>query len=178
MTRFVALLRAVNVGGRKVEMEPLRALATKLGFEDVATYIASGNLVFTVHGAPKVVAAELEAAIAARFKLEVPVILRTATLWERYLECPFPDAAASEPNRVMLALAKTPPRKEAPAELLARAKHGESIVLQGDALWIHYPAGQAKTKLTPASVDKAMGSATTARNLNTVRTLATMANRE
>lgn len=176
MTRFIALLRAVNVGGRKVEMASLRALATHLGYDEVQTYVASGNLLFTTHGAPKTVAEQLEAAIAARFKMEVPVILRSATQWERYLDGPFPDAAATEPNRVLLALSKAAPRKEAPIELAARAMNGESIVLAGDALWVHYPAGQAQTKLTPALVDKAMGSATTARNLNTVRKLAELAN--
>ncbi len=175
MTTFIALLRAVNVGGRKVEMEPLRAVADKLGFTEVRTYIASGNLLVTGTGTTASVEAKLEKAIQAKFGIEVPVIVRTAEQWKAYLTTPFPGPAEAEPNRVVLGLSKSSPRKEAPAELLARAKNGESLVLRGDGLWFHYPGGQAETKITPASVDKAVGSATTARNLNTVRKLAEIA---
>jgi len=63
MGRMVALLRAVNVGGRKLPMAELRALCADLGWSDVATYIQSGNLVFTAPGRAEGIEAELETAI-------------------------------------------------------------------------------------------------------------------
>lgn len=74
----MALLRAVNVGGRKVEMAKLRAAVTAAGFERVATYIASGNLFFDAPQASKAALTEqLEATIRDTFGIDVPVILRT-----------------------------------------------------------------------------------------------------
>ncbi|HUR63292.1 MAG TPA: DUF1697 domain-containing protein [Candidatus Thermoplasmatota archaeon] len=177
MTTFVALLRAVNVGGRKVPMADLRKLVERLDFGEVQTYIQSGNLVFMGAGTAAAVEAKLEKAIAAKFGIEVPVIARTAEQWKAYLAVPkpFAQAAADTPNWLLLGLSKQPPRKEAVAELLARAKNGERLELAGDGLWVHYPAGVGESKLTPASIDKAVGSPLTARNLNTVRKLAEMA---
>ena len=75
MPTTVALLRAVNVGGRKLPMADLRELVESLGFSDVRTYIQSGNVVFTSVRAPK--PNVIEAAIEERFGLVVDVILRT-----------------------------------------------------------------------------------------------------
>lgn len=172
MTTFVVLLRAVNVGGRKVEMAKLRLVAEKAGFKDVRTYIASGNLLVSGTGKPEAVAAKLEAAIGKAFGIEVPVIVRTAPQWQAYAAGnPFPDAA---PNRLYLALSQKTPDKGAAKTVLAKAVGGEEARLVGDGLWIRYPDGMGTTKVTPAQVDKAMGSSTTARNLNTVRKLAAM----
>lgn len=177
MTVFVALLRAVNVGGRKVAMADLRKLAEGLNFSEVQTYIQSGNLVLKGKGTAAAVEETLEKAIAAEFGIEVPVIARTAEQWRAYLNVPKPFAEAAEatPNWVLLCLSKSPPKKESIAALLERAKHGERIELSGDGLWVHYPKGIGESKLTPASIDKAVGSPLTARNLNTVRKLAAMA---
>lgn len=174
MTTFIALLRGVNVVGRnKVPMADLRTLVERLGGSNVRTYIASGNVVFKLHGAPKAVVGQLEQGIAARFKIDVPVILRTATQWARYAPTnPFPDA---QPNFLHLCLSKAKPKPEAVAALRDRAQGGERIELRGDALWIDYASGVGKSKVSPAAIDKAVGSAATARNWNTVRKLGEMA---
>lgn len=173
MTTFIALLRAVNVGGRKVEMAKLRTVAEKAGFKDVQTYIASGNLVFRATGAASAVQAKLEAAIAAAFGIDVPVILRTAEQWPEYLAGnPFPKAA---PAFLYLCLSQGPPAKDAARNAVAKGIAGEEAKLVGDALWVHYPAGMGPSKVTPAHIDKAMGSPTTARNWNTVRKLGELA---
>ena len=173
MTVFVVLLRAVNVGGRKVEMAALRKVAEKAGFKDVRTYIASGNLLVTGSGKPEAVAAKLEAAIGKAFGFEVPVIVRTAEQWQSYVtDNPFPEAP---PNRAYLGLSQRTPNPDAAKAALAKAVGGEKARLVGDGLWIHYPIGMGVSKVTPTHVDKAMGSPTTARNFNTVRKLAAMA---
>lgn len=177
MTTFIALLRAVNVGGRKVEMARLRKLAEKAGFKDVRTYIASGNLVLSGPGTAADVAASLEKAIVKQFGIEVPVIVRTAAQWQAYLKVPkaLAAAGAEKPNWLLLGLSQSAPSKDAAGVLSARAASGEKVELHGDGLWIQYAAGVARSKLTPGAIDKAMGSPTTARNLNTVRKLAVIA---
>lgn len=169
MGRHVALLRAVNVGGRKLPMAGLRALCERIGWEEVATYIQSGNVVFSAAGKSGALEATLERAIAEEFALEVPVIVRGAAQWARYPEeNPFPKAARDEPNRLMLLLAKRPPAAGAEAAIQARAKDGEQVGRAGEALWIHFPGGSGKSKLTPALIDRAVGSPATSRNYRSV----------
>lgn len=169
MGRMVALLRAVNVGGRKLPMAELRALCTELGWQDVDSYIQSGNVVFTVEGKPEAIEKKLEDAIAARFGFDVPVIVRTAAQWAHYPPGnPFPQAARDEPNRLMLLLSKRPPEKSAGDAIQARATAGEAVRRVGDALWIHFPAGSGTSKLTPSLIDRAIGSPATSRNHRTV----------
>lgn len=177
MGRMVALLRAVNVGGRKLPMAELRARCVALGWHDVATYIQSGNIVFQTDAAPAEAEAALEALIKREYGYDAPAIVRTATQWADYAPgCPFPEAAREEPNRLMMLLSKRPPAADAATLILARTQHGEKVAAAGDAIWIHYPSGQQDTKITPASIDKAMGSIATARNHRTVVKLQEMLN--
>jgi uncharacterized protein (DUF1697 family) len=169
MARLIALLRAVNVGGRKLPMADLRALCAELGWEEVETYIQSGNLVFRAEGGPEALEASLEGAIKARFGLDVPVIVRTAGQWAALAAAnPFPDAARDEPNRLQLLVSKRPPEAGAAEKLMERAQSGEKVKAAGGALWFHYPDGVAASKLTPALIDRACGSPSTGRNWRTV----------
>lgn len=167
--RYVALLRAVNVGGCKLPMAELREVCAELGWEKVETYIQSGNVVFVAAGKPEALETALEKAVAKRFGFERPVIVRSASQWADYAKgSPFPEAERDEPNRLMLGLSKAPPRADAPKLLEEKAAAGERVTLQGDALWVHYPDGAGTTKLTPALFDKAAGSSVTQRNWRTV----------
>lgn len=177
MATFIVLLRAVNVGGRKVGMAALKDLAREAGFKEPRTYIASGNLVVEGTGTPAAVAAKMEAAIAARLGIEVPVIVRTAEQWRAYLRPParFAEAAAESPSLLLLALSSGPPPPGAAKALEARGEAGEQAAVAGDALWLWFPAGSGRSKLSPGSIDKAVGGPTTTRNWNTVRKLAELA---
>ncbi|MFN3725055.1 MAG: DUF1697 domain-containing protein [Allosphingosinicella sp.] len=173
--RYVALLRAVNVGGCKLPMAELREVCAELGWEKVETYIQSGNVVFEATGKPEALETALEKAVAKRFGFERPVIVRSAKQWTDYAEgSPFPEAERDEPNRLMLGLSKLPPNADAPKLLEAKAAAGEQVRLKGDVLWIHYPAGAGTSKLTPALFDKAAGSPVTQRNWRTVLKLQEM----
>ena len=175
MDRVLALLRAVNVGGRKLPMAELRTLCRELGWSDVATYIQSGNLVFAADAAPEALEAELEQAIAGRFGLGVPVIARTANQWAGLAAGnPFPAAARDEPSRLLLLVSKKPPVADAADRLMERAQGGEKVRLAGEGLWIRFAAGVARSKLTPAAIDKACGSPATGRNYRTVLKLREM----
>jgi uncharacterized protein (DUF1697 family) len=176
MARLIALLRAVNVGGRKLPMAELRSLCGELGWKDVATYIQSGNLVFSAPGKPEALEAKLEAAIRERFGLDVPVIVRTAAQWAGYAQAnPFPEAAATEPKALQLLVSKRLPAGDAVGRLMERAQAGELVKSAGGALWFHFPEGIARSKLTPALIDKVCGSPSTSRNWRTVLKLKEMA---
>jgi uncharacterized protein (DUF1697 family) len=166
---FIALLRGINVGGHnRMPMAELRAVAAGLGWRDVATYIQSGNVVFRAAGGEERLAEELEAAVERRFGLSIPVLVRRADDWSSRLAAnPFPEASRDEPNLVMLALSRRPPRGDALETLAARASAGERILQTGDVLWIHYAAGAAKSRLSPGMLDRCVGSPVTTRNWRT-----------
>lgn len=169
MPKHIALLRGINVGGTKLIMAELRLLALDLGWRDPETYIQSGNLLFGATADPSVLEAALEEGIYRRFGLTIAVIVRSAQEWPGYIVGnPFPEAAAAEPNRLMLLLSKKAPAQAAAAAIRERARDGEQVEAAAGALWIHYPAGAGTSKLSPSLIDRLAGSPTTARNWRTV----------
>jgi len=178
MAKLLALLRAVNVGNRKVPMAELRALCAGLGWTGVETYIQSGNIVFAAEGEGAELEETLEAAVRKHFGFEVPAIVRSAGQWSRLAASnPLEDASEREPNRVQLLVSKRPLAAGAAERLMERARDGEAVLEAGGALWFHFPAGVAGSKLTPALIDKAAGSPATARNWRTVLKLQEMMER-
>lgn len=175
MTRMVALLRAVNVGGRKLPMADFRKQVAELGWENVATYIQSGNLLFDAGCRPAEAEAALEALIANHHGYAAPAIVRTRAQWATYPSGnPFPDVARDTPGYLLMLLSKQPPKADAADLIQARATAGEQVKQAGDALWIHFPKGSGTSKLTPALIDRAIGSPATSRNHRTVCTLLDM----
>jgi len=167
MTRYAALLRAINVSGTgKLAMTDLRACCESLGFTDVRTYIQSGNAVFASKLSEAKVVAALAPALAALVGKPVGVLVRTAAeLAAILVEHPFPEAA---PNRLVVAFLDKPATA---AELAAiRAPGGERVLARGREVFIHYPDGIGVSKLKLPFAARMTG-----RNLNTVRKLAEMA---
>lgn len=169
MGQKVALLRGINVGGRVLPMAALRDLCAGLGWRNVRTYIASGNVLFEAAGRCESLEAALEEAIAGRFGFKVPVIVRTAGQWHDYpASNPFEDAARDAPNRLLLFVSKRPPAADAEADLQQRATMGEQVRRAGDVVWILFPEGIAQSKLSPMVIDKLFESPATSRNYRTV----------
>ena len=167
MTAFVALLRAVNVGGTgKLPMSELKAICEELGFTSVRTYIASGNVVFASRKSEATVKAALEKRLAAHAGKTVGVMVRSAAeMAQISADNPFPKAA---PNRTMAVFLDDAPPKDTLATV--RGRKDEEIKLGRRELYVHYGEGMAKSKLViPAAK---IG---TARNMNTVAELARMA---
>lgn len=167
---FIGLLRGINVGGNnRIPMSDLRGLCGELGWRSVQTYIQSGNLIFSASGKPAVLETKLQRAIQGRFGFSIPIIIRSATEWPAYIRSnPFLDACKKEPHAVMLCLSQAPPKRDAAARLSERAASGERIIQIGDALWIHFAGGVARSKISPALLDRMTGSSVTARNWLTV----------
>lgn len=171
--RCALLLRAVNVSGaNRVPMAELRALLSdRGGLQNVSTYIASGNIICDT---PKDLAracADVRALVAEEFGVDTPVIARThAELARAEREDPFPDAELDKMVHAMFLEGEA--AAGAMEQLTARLQPGERVALVGRELWIDYGrGGVASTKLTRAVLDRALGTAGTGRNRNTVRTL-------
>jgi uncharacterized protein (DUF1697 family) len=167
MTAFVALLRAVNVGGTgKLSMAELKAMCEALGFEGVRTYIASGNVVFTSRKSEAAVKKALEARLEDYAGKPVGIMVRTAAEMDAVLKAnPFPKAA---PNRTIAIFLDARPPVATLAAL--KGRKDEEISLGAREIYVHYGEGMGQSKLViPAA------KAGTARNMNTVATLAKMA---
>jgi uncharacterized protein (DUF1697 family) len=167
MTVFVALLRAVNVGGTgMLPMKELQSLFLERGLKNVRTYIQSGNVVFeSVHDEARL-KADLELALTRKMGKGVAVLIRTSGELQAVLDAnPFPSAA---PARVGVVFLSEP----APSNLLEGLKISgrEELHLAGREIFIHYPdgMGRSKLKLPP------LASNGTSRNINTVARLVAM----
>jgi uncharacterized protein (DUF1697 family) len=144
MTRYVALLRAVNVGGRKVTMAELKQAAEAAGYGNPRTLVASGNLVFDARKtAPAKLEAALETLIEKTFGLFSEVMVRDPDEWAAILEAnPFPEAAKSEPARLVCTVCKHAPDAAGIAAWLKtfREKYdrGERLKIVGREIFIDY----------------------------------------
>jgi uncharacterized protein (DUF1697 family) len=164
---WIALLRAVNVGGTgKLPMNELKAMCEELGLAAVRTYIASGNVVFSSRKSEAAIKSAIEKRLADYAGKPVGVLVRSAEeMAQVAAQNPFPKLA---PNRTLALFLDHAP----PADTLAtiRNRKDEKIVLGEREIYIHYGDGMAQSKLVvPASKTG------TARNMNTVATLAKMA---
>jgi uncharacterized protein (DUF1697 family) len=180
MPAIVSLLRGVNVGGRTISMSGLRDLYTSLGLEDVQSYVQSGNLVFRTRARDlKKLAMKLEDAIEGMAGFRSVIALRdTANLREVVARNPFAGRADVLPNRLHVHFLCGDPSTEAPSSITAlNDAFPEELHLTGRELYVNYPEGAGRSKLTPARLDKALGTPSTARNWNTVTKLLEMAER-
>jgi uncharacterized protein (DUF1697 family) len=175
--RQVALLRGINVGGhRKVPMAELRALAERLGHDEVATYVQSGNLVSTVAERPEAEAvAELEAAIEAQFGFAVPVVVRTREQLAAVVAAnPLASHEPEDKHHHVLFLAEEP-APERLAEIDLGAVDPDVCVARGRELYLWTPGGIHASKLARTLSDKRLGTTVTARNWRTVEALLALA---
>lgn len=175
MKTWVALLRGVNVGGHnKVPMAELRDACRSLGFASVATYIQSGNVVFRSAGKVDALARELRAAIAERFDCDVPVVLRTADELRRVLAAnPF-IAAGRDPAKLHVGFLAEAPSAEEVEAVPPQPPGREEFQVIGGEVYLFYPDGMGRSKLTTAYFDRALGTTMTARNWRTVGKLVEM----
>jgi uncharacterized protein (DUF1697 family) len=172
---WVALLHSVVLGpGRRVGMEPLRAMAAELGLAEPRTLVATGNVVFRGAGPTAALEDRLEAAFAARFGRVVDIIVRDAAGWRRLVAAnPFAAAAEAAPATVHVRVMRDALGPEAAAALQRFAVAGERAVVAGGDLWLHLPHGAGRSALGAAATPKRLGVGTV-RNWNTARRLGAM----
>jgi uncharacterized protein (DUF1697 family) len=166
VTAYVALVRAVNVGGQLLKMDKLKRIAGELGLGTPTTFIASGNLLFTSDRGERELKVELERSIAKHMGKMIGVMIRRASEMAAVTAAnPFADQPG---NRVVAIFLDDPPPDDATET--AKNVADERLALGAREIYVHYPQGQGQSKLRiPAA---ATG---TARNMNSVARLAELA---
>lgn len=164
---YVALLRAVNVGGTgKLPMKELKAMCEEAGFEEVSTYIASGNVVFRADDPAEKVKEILELRLRAYAGQKMDVFVRTAREMRDLVEAnPYPDQPGNQV--AVMFLDRKPPRDLAS---LASGVNDEHFTPAAREIFIHFPQGMGVSKLKFGR--DLVG---TVRNMNTVTKLASIA---
>ena len=178
VTTHVALLRAINVGGRnRVSMSDLRDLLTGLGLANIRSLLQTGNVVFDSRGrSPEELERLLERAAADRLGLDTVFVVRTAGEWQELVSAnPFPAEAESDPAHLLVMPLKEAPDRDRIHDLETAIVGREVVRVQGRDLYIVYPDGIGRSRLTSAVIERRLATQGTARNWNTVRKLAELA---
>ena len=173
MDTFIALLRGINVGGKTmIKMPELKSLLAEMGFEDVSTYIQSGNVVFkSSTGDARKLAAAIEQRIAETFGLDITVLIRTpAELSEIAAHNPF-QSRESDVTKLHVVFLGDRPASDAVAELDPDRSPPDEFAVLGREIYLHLPNGAGRSKLTIDYFEKQLGVRTTARNWKTLTKL-------
>jgi uncharacterized protein (DUF1697 family) len=179
MPTYISMLRGINILGRKrVEMARLREMFEGMGFEQVRTYINSGNVVFkTGKNATSTLSKRIEERMASEFGLTVLVITRTAAELGKAIDGnPFVKESRSDPSKVFIGFMAQVPQEDAVEKLLARAAKAEQVHCCSKEIYVYYVDGMGRARLlTHGVVERVLAVPTTMRNWNTVSKLYEMA---
>ena len=173
MPRYIAFLRAVNVGGRIVKMDALRGHFEAEGFTDVETFIASGNVIFdTKAKAGPALEASIETALKKALGYDVPTFVRSlteaVTAAERRL---FPEKDVAAAGALLVGMLKAPVAAGAQKRLDALDPSQHAFAIVGRELYWLCKVKQSETKLTPNQTARVRGGSTTMRSMVSLRKL-------
>ena len=172
---WIVLLRGINVGGHnKLPMAEFRALLVNCGYQDVATYIQSGNAAFRAEGTASDIAGRIAAELHRNFGLSVDVFVRTLQFFETAIaQNPFPAACADPKTLHLFFLGRSDPTFDAEA-LTKLAKNDEEYRLIDDVFYLYTPNGFGRSALA-AKVGSVLKTTMTARNLRSCHKIAELA---
>ena len=174
----VALLRGINVGGKnKLPMADLAAMFREAGCDDVRTYIQSGNVVFRSDPVlAGVIPSLISASIMDQFGYRVPVVTRTASEFQEIVQAnPFAETG-SEANKLHVMFLAALPDSAHVEALDPNRSPGDEFAVLGREVFLHFPNGVARSKLTNAYFDSSLSTTSTSRNWRTVGKLLEMVN--
>jgi len=176
MARHVVLLRGINIGPRnRIAMPALREALADVGFEDVQTYVQSGNVVLTSSAKPETVRRKVEQLIGERFGLEIAVVVRTAADLTRIAKANPLKQVATNPKRYQVTFLESKLPAATVRELEELAAHGEQVVARGREVYAWTPDGIARSKLWAKLAGTSLGVTATSRNWTTVEALRQLA---
>jgi len=176
----IALLRGVNVGGKnKIKMEALREICASLNLQNARTYVQSGNLLFqTTEKDLKTISERIATSIEESHGFRPSVICLTSTaLRDTAARNPFAGRQGLDPGKLAVCFLAEKPSPESRATLSQFKTETEELRIGEQELFIYFENGMGKTKLSMPAVERAVKTAMTARNWNTVENLIEMANR-
>jgi uncharacterized protein (DUF1697 family) len=177
MEKHVALLRAINVGGHTVKMDQLRSLFEGLSFQQVSTFIASGNVLFkSARAASPDLERKIEQHLEQRLGFAVATFLRTPAELAAIVEHEaFTAATVRQAHALWISFLKSPPTREASERIMALACKTDDLRVYGREIHWLRRATSSEAIVSGAALEKAIGAPMTARNVTTVRKLAAMA---
>jgi uncharacterized protein (DUF1697 family) len=174
--RQVAMLRGINLGpNRRIPMADLRQLLTDAGFENVKTYVQSGNIALSATAKPVQLEKELATLLEERFGFAVPVVVRSRRQLAAVVNHDPIPGAADEPKLYQVTFLAAKPPAAAVARLRGLARESERLEVAGREIYTFHPDGVAGSKLSVAIVGKDLGAGATSRNWTTVNRLLEMA---
>jgi uncharacterized protein (DUF1697 family) len=171
MPVVISMLRGVNVvGHNRIKMDALRALCESIGLRSPQTYIQSGNVVFKT---PELDLARLtkkiQDSIERKFDFRPEVMLRTAAeLREVVARNPFAKRRGIEPSKLLVTFLASDPGPDARAAIMKLKPGPEELRIIGRELYIYFPNGQGRSKLSWAAIERTLKTPGTGRNWNTV----------
>jgi uncharacterized protein (DUF1697 family) len=176
MSVQIALLRGINLGSRnRISMPELRECLTDAGFQEVRTYLQSGNVVLANAGSPTGLARKCKRQIADRFGLDIDVIVRTRDELAEVVRRNPLTKVATNPKRYQVSFMAAEPHSQAVAKLKAVAVKPEQVVVIGREAYAWHPDGVARSRLWNQLAGKGLGVPATARNWTTVTKLLQLA---
>lgn len=168
--RYVALLRAVNVGGRTVKMDELRALFEAIPFANVETFIASGNVIFESKGRAESAEQKIEAALEEQFGFAVPTFVRSASdIAAAAANDPF---AALEASPLYVGFLRTVPDAKSRKAVDALEDETNSFAFDERQVYWRATEGMGRNRISGPMLERALGQPVTFRSITTVRKLA------
>jgi uncharacterized protein (DUF1697 family) len=180
MAVIISLLRGINVGAHnRVRMEQLRAIYESLALRDVETYVQSGNVVFrTAARALDPLARRIEEAIARDCGIRTVAVLRTCDEWRAAIaRNPFAARDGIDPAKLLVSFLSGDPGDEGRRKALAVPTGPEELRVNGRELYVYFPNGMARPKMSMVAVERALGTSGTGRNWNSVLKLLEIAER-
>jgi uncharacterized protein (DUF1697 family) len=173
--RYLALLRAVNVGKTWIAMEELRRLSEKEGFANVSTYIQSGNIVFTSDKSHAECTAAIAASLETQLRAAVTVLVKTEKQLRQIVDRnPFVKEVKIDPAALHVTFLEANPSAKS-IERLSAIKSGlDRFQISGDVVYLHCPGGYGRTKLSNAVIERKLDTPATTRNWKTVNVLLTL----
>ncbi|HEX2913645.1 MAG TPA: DUF1697 domain-containing protein [Chloroflexia bacterium] len=178
MTKFVSLFRAINVGGNsQVKMDTLKAMHEAIGLSNVVTYLQTGNVVFECSKAcdPEQLAGQIGAEFEKSFGFSTQVMVRSSAEMQTLSDKnPFPDQPDKETKWIVVMFLTACPESAAQQALFESYKGPEELFIAGQELYIYYPNGIGRSKLSNTLIEKKLKVYGTGRNWNTVTKLLEM----
>jgi len=160
-----------------IKMDALRALYESMRLQDAQTYVQSGNVVFKSAGRDLgLLRKRIESAIERSFGFRPDVMIRTSSeLRDVIARNPFATRRGIDPSRLLVTFLLTDPGQEARDKVLQIKTDSEELRIDGREVYVYYPNGMGRSKLSPALIEKTLKASGTARNWNTVMKLLEMA---
>jgi len=172
MNKYISLLRGINVSGqKKILMADLKALYESLSFNNVITYIQSGNIIFEYPSEDKAeIKSKIEKALETKYNFQVPVEVLTDLDFKNILnDCPFKNIDLDKDGRnILVTFLSAKPFADKPAEARKLMADSERMEFHDQVIYLHCPNGYGRSKISTTFLEKKLGVVATTRNWKTV----------